>query len=251
RLTASSIVMDLSGIVAPIPSIHVVDPQKAKPSTWLVPRLTWRGRPAERSLPEHGQGGRMADTGGQFYSVVTGGASGIGTAVAVALRERVHMVTVLDVRTGTAPGIYYESTDLTDEAAVSEAFDRATERSGRITNLVACAGIRGEFQPALDLEVEQMRRVLEVNILGTFIPARGMVRRLHGKQGSVVALSSTTSYGGWKNQADYGTSKAAVRSLVEHLAIVWAQIGVRVNAVAPGHTLTPMVQSMVGEGYDL
>src|SRR5699024_8770305 len=91
----------------------------------------------------------------------------------------------------------------------------------------------------------------EVNILGTFIPAREMVRRLHGKQGSVVALSSTTSYGGWKNQADYGTSKAAVRSLVEHLAIEWAPIGVRVNAVAPGHTLTPMVQSMVEEGYDL
>lgn len=185
------------------------------------------------------------------HSVITGGASGIGEAVAAALAQRGHRVSVFDMSVGEAAGVHFEQVDLTDEAAVSAAFERVVERSGRVTNLVTSAGIRGEYLPALELDVEQTRRVLDVNILGTFIPAREMVRRLNGEPGSIVALSSTTAYGGWPQQADYGTSKAAVRSLVEHLAIEWAPLAVRVNAVAPGHTLTPLVQSMVGEGFDL
>lgn len=64
-------------------------------------------------------------------------------------------------------------------------------------------------------------------------------------------VSSTTAYGGWVNQSDYGPAKAAVRQLTANLAIEWAPLGVRVNAVAPGHTLTPMVRDLVESGYDL
>ncbi|QTV79074.1 SDR family NAD(P)-dependent oxidoreductase [Microbacterium sp. NIBRBAC000506063] len=56
---------------------------------------------------------------------------------------------------------------------------------------------------------------------------------------------------GWANQTDYGPAKAAERQLMENLAIEWAPLGVRVNAVAPGHTLTPMVEDMRQRGYDL
>src|SRR5699024_9529519 len=72
-----------------------------------------------------------------------------------------------------------------------------------------------------------------------------------GLSGSVVTISSTTSYGGWANQADYGVAKAAVRQLTQNLAIEWAPYDIRVNSVAPGHTLTPMVQEMIDEGYDV
>lgn len=185
------------------------------------------------------------------HSVVTGGSSGIGAAVVSALGELGHRVTVLDLAAGTAADVHYETVDLTDLTAVTAALDRAIDRNGGVTNLVTSAGIRGEYVPALDLDLDHTRRVFEVNILGTLIPAREVVRRLEGQPGSIVALSSTTAYGGWANQADYGTSKAAVRSLVAHLAIEWAPLAVRVNAIAPGHTLTPMVESMVAEGYDL
>ena len=64
---------------------------------------------------------------------------------------------------------------------------------------------------------------------------------------ATVTLSSTTAYRGWANQSDYGVAKAAVRQLTENLAIEWAGLGIRVNSVAPGHTLNPMVQEMIDQ----
>lgn len=182
---------------------------------------------------------------------MTGGASGIGAAVVAALGLRGVPVTVFDLAVHPDPAVPSIAVDLVDEAAVVAAVEWASSERGPITGLVASAGVRGGFVPALELDLAAMRRVLDVNILGTFVPAREVVRRLDGRRASIVAISSTTAYGGWSKQADYGTSKAAVRQLVENLAIEWAPLGVRVNAVAPGHTLTAMVQSLVDTGYDL
>ena len=98
-----------------------------------------------------------------------------------------------------------------------------------------------------------MRRVLDVHVLGTLLTARAVARRIAavGGGGSVVTISSTTAYRGWVAQSDYGVVKAAVRQLTENLAIEWAPLQIRVNSVAPGHTLTPMVQEMIDEGYDV
>ncbi len=185
------------------------------------------------------------------HAIVTGGSSGIGAAVVAELLGRGIAVTVLDIQAGADPRASEELVDLVDEVAVGAALDRAAERHGVATALVACAGIRGQYVSALDLDLDKLRRVLEVNIIGTLVPAREFVRRLGGRPGSVVAVSSTTAYGGWPNQADYGPSKAAVGGLVRTLAIEWAELGVRVNAVAPAHTMTPMVRDLVAHGYDL
>lgn len=187
----------------------------------------------------------------QAHAVVTGGSSGIGAAVVDELLTRGMCVSVLDLESGSVPGVRYEQVDLTHEEGVIRALTTVAAQHGPVTHLVTAAGIRGEFVPSLDLDIAHVRRVLEVNVLGTLIPARETVRKLPGRGGSIVMISSTTAYGGWENQADYGTSKAAIRSLVEHLAVEWAPLGVRVNAVAPGHTLTPMVEELVNEGYDL
>lgn len=183
--------------------------------------------------------------------IVTGGSSGIGEAAVRLLRSRGVWVSVFDLEQSAEFGVDTHIVNVADEKAVVTALKEAVRLRGPVTGLVASAGIRGEFMPALDLDIEQVRRVLEINVLGTLIPAREMVRLLGGAPASIVALSSTTAYGGWPKQADYGTSKAAVANLVEHLAVEWAPLNVRVNAVAPGHTLTPMVQEMVAGGYDL
>jgi NAD(P)-dependent dehydrogenase (short-subunit alcohol dehydrogenase family) len=188
---------------------------------------------------------------GPSHVVVTGGSSGIGAAVTRLLLERSLKVTVFDLQPPSDSDAAFERVDVSDEAAVVAAMDAAELRSGVVTGLVSCHGIRGEFVPALELDLAVTRRVLEVHVLGTLSVSREMVRRLAGRAASIVTISSTTSYGGWANQSDYGVAKAAIRQLTSNLSIEWAPIAVRVNSVAPGFTLTPMVQQMIDDGYPI
>lgn len=193
----------------------------------------------------------MTDTK-HMHAVVTGGAGGIGAATIETLLQGGHAVTSFDLRPHPDPRVHSEIVDITDETAISAAVDRASEAQGRITGLVASHGIRGAYIPALEMDAEQVRRLYDIHVVGAFLVSREVVKRLDGNHGSIVLISSTTAYGGWKNQVDYGPAKAAERQLMENLAIEWAHLGVRVNAVAPGHTLTPMVADLVtSEGYDL
>lgn len=189
------------------------------------------------------------------HAVVTGGASGIGEAVVSRLLHRGLSVTVLDLAESTATheALRHSSLDVTDTGAVRRAMDEARDAFGPVTRLVTSHGIRGAYVPALEIDALQMRRVLDVHVIGTHLVASEMVRHVQeaGVEGSVVTISSTTAYGGWANQADYGAAKAAVRQLTQNLAIEWAPLGIRVNSVAPGHTLTPMVQQMIHQGYDV
>ncbi|MGV9193834.1 SDR family NAD(P)-dependent oxidoreductase [Microbacterium sp. MC2] len=184
------------------------------------------------------------------HVVVTGGASGIGDAVVALLLARGIEVTVFDLVENPRPNVRTMLVDVRDEAAVEEALTVASD-CARVRGLVACHGIRGAFVPALDIELDNLRQLYDIHVVGTLAVARAMVRRLEGREGAIVLVSSTTAYRGWANQTDYGTAKAAVRQLMENLAVEWAPLGVRVNAVAPGHTRTPMVEDMVSRGYDL
>ncbi|MBN6191981.1 MULTISPECIES: SDR family NAD(P)-dependent oxidoreductase [Microbacterium] len=195
-------------------------------------------------MPEQAQD-RPAD-----HVVVTGGASGIGDAVVRLLRERGLTVTVFDLSPSAHDDVSSEAVDLRDEAAVEAAMERAWQRAP-VGGVVVCHGIRGAYMPALEIGLDRLRLLYDVHVVGALAVSRALVRRLDGEPGSIVMVSSTTAYRGWANQADYGPAKAAERQLMENLAVEWAPLGVRVNAVAPGHTLTPMVQELVAGGYDL
>lgn len=195
------------------------------------------------------------------HAVVTGGASGIGAAVVERLRARGVDCTVLDLHAPVTPstdeGVLELAADATDEAAVDAAIAAATEHFGPVTHAVLSHGIRGSFVPALEMDVASMRRLLDIHVVGTFVVAKAIVTRLTDggtkpTQGaSIVTVSSTTAIGGWAQQADYGTAKAGVAQLSQNLAIEWAPLGVRVNSVAPGMTLTPMVRDLIAGGYDV
>lgn len=184
------------------------------------------------------------------HTIVTGGASGIGAAVVELLLEGGHRVTVLDMQPSDRDGVESELADVRDEAAVEAAVENAARRAP-VTGLVVCHGIRGAYVPALDLDLDFMRRLYDIHVVGALAVSREFVRQLDGAPGSIVLISSTTAYRGWANQVDYGPAKAAERQLMENLAVEWAPLGVRVNAVAPGHTLTPMVEDLASTGYDL
>ncbi|WP_084518036.1 SDR family NAD(P)-dependent oxidoreductase [Microtetraspora niveoalba] len=201
------------------------------------------------------------------HAVVTGGGSGIGLAVVRRLINRGLAVTILDIRaTATNVDDLPEGTlqafdvDVTREPDVRAALATAARTAGAPTRLVTSHGIRGQYKPALELDLDAYRRVLDVHLVGTLVAARALVAGLpedgarsgdRPERGSIVTVSSTTAYRGWADQADYGAAKAAVMQLTQNLAIEWAPLGIRVNSVAPGHTLTPMVQEMIDQGYDV
>lgn len=190
----------------------------------------------------------------EHHAVVTGGASGIGAAVVERFVDRGLRVSVFDLGepASARAGVDYYRVDVTDRSAVESALARASAQSPAPDVLVTSHGIRGAFVPALELDPEHLRRLFDIHVMGTFLVASAFARPLldAGANGSIVTISSTTAYGGWHRQADYGTAKAAVRQLTANLAVEWAPL-IRVTSVAPGHTRTPMVQDMIDNGYDI
>jgi NAD(P)-dependent dehydrogenase (short-subunit alcohol dehydrogenase family) len=164
-------------------------------------------------------------------ALVTGGASGLGAAVAVRLRADGLTVTTLDLHGGDV------SADVTDEATLQ----RVAQEVGPIDVLVNSAGIVGPNKPLLDTTPEEWRRVLDVNVLGTvntmrmFVP--GMASRGWGR---VVNIASMAGKDGNPNLSIYSASKAAVIGLTKSAGKELATTGVLVNAIAPAVIATPM-----------
>jgi NAD(P)-dependent dehydrogenase (short-subunit alcohol dehydrogenase family) len=183
--------------------------------------------------------------------IVTGGSRGIGAAVCRLAAEQGHSVVINhasggpaadEVRAGiaaTGGTAVTVAADVSDEAGVRRLFDAAAEL-GEVTGLVANAGITGNTPGRLDeQDVDVVRRVLEVNVLGVFLCAREAVLRMStrygGRGGAIVTVSSTAAGRGSPGEwVHYAASKAAVDSLTHGLAQEVAAEGIRVNAVAPG-----------------
>ena len=179
-------------------------------------------------------------------AVVTGGASGIGRAIAEVLAEGGARVTVADrdraraEATAAALGGEVIALDVTDPCAVEAAAARYAE-GGAADILVNNAGIVHNA-PSLDVDLADWRRVIDVNLHGVFHTARAFGRAMVAAgRGSVVNISSicgeVTVHP--QPQAAYNAAKAGVNLLTKSLAVEWAG-KVRVNAVAPGYTATEL-----------
>lgn len=189
-------------------------------------------------------------------AIVSGGSSGIGRAIAlrfaaegiaVTLIARDHqraaqVVSEISSAGGCARAAY---ADVRDALAVDGVVEETLGRHGRLDFMVCSAGI-GEARPFLEYRVEDWRRVLEVNLTGTFLcgqsAARWMIKR--GQQGSIINLSSISGLRASTGRAAYGASKAAVIALTRQMAVELAPHGIRVNALAPGPVDTAMVKTM-------
>lgn len=181
---------------------------------------------------------------------VTGGASGIGLAIAEAALGEGWRVAVADrdaaalerARGRLDPArAAFTALDVTDEDAV-ENWVAGVAASGRLTGAVAAAGVAADL-PALDTPVDLFRRILEVNVTGTFLLARSAARAMRdsGGGGAVLLISSVSGLRGAKGRAAYGASKAAVVNLAQVMALEGAAHGIRVNALCPGPVETPLV----------
>src|SRR5262249_41112771 len=125
--------------------------------------------------------------------------------------------------------------DVAVEADVETFFDRAEAALGPVTGLVSNAGIAGPKTTVADMPVDRMKQMFDVNVLGAFLCARAAVRRMAGRGGVIVNVSSRAAQLGSPGEyVDYAASKAAVDTLTVGLAKETADQGIRVNAVRPG-----------------
>src|SRR5262249_36641344 len=126
-------------------------------------------------------------------------------------------------------------TDVADEEAVDESADAVLEAFGRVDVLVNNAGI-APVGPLLEFPLPDLRRVLDVNVLGTFLCCRAFGAHMVAQhQGAIINMASVAGLGGETELSAYCASKGAVLAFTRALAVEWARHGVRVNAVAPGY----------------
>jgi NAD(P)-dependent dehydrogenase (short-subunit alcohol dehydrogenase family) len=181
---------------------------------------------------------------------VTGGAGGIGRAAALRLAEEGAAVAVADRDTergretvellaakGHDAAEFYEL-DVTDEEHWKRAADAALARFGRIDTLVNNAG-RYLIRALTDTTVADWDLIMNVNAKGVFLGLRTFAPIIAaGGGGSIVNMSSTTALSGILDRTAYSASKAAVRVMSRCVAVEYASVGVRVNAVFPGFVRT-------------
>jgi len=171
-----------------------------------------------------------------MIAVVTGGASGIGKATANRLRATKADVIVWDLTGGDI------DCDISDPDAVSAALEQTVASHGTPDRLVACAGI-GASGLLLEQTPADWRRVIDTNLTGTWLTMRAVAQAMvdAGNGGSIVAVSSISGTLADRDMGAYCVSKAGIDMLVRVAAAEWGAHGIRVNAVGPGVTRTPML----------
>ncbi len=176
------------------------------------------------------------------HALVTGGAGGIGSGVADKLLENGWEVTITGIseaelsRSPERPGLKKILLDVTDQQAV----DRRLAGFEKLDGLVNCAGI---LMKTAEFDIENFRKVVEVNLTGTMRMCVASHPLLAKSGGSIVNIASMYSYFGGPHAPAYTASKGGVAQLTKSLAVAWAADGIRVNAVAPGWIETSMTDS--------
>ena len=179
--------------------------------------------------------GRLDDT----VAVVTGAASGIGSACADRLVEEGATVVTLDV-TGAVDHLV----DVRDEAAMEAAFTSVVGDHGRLDAVVNAAGVAGGG-PIHLLDGDEWDRVVDVNLKGTFlVDKHSAIHMLAQGHGSIVNIASIEGLEGTEGGSAYNASKGGVVLLTKSIAIDYGRRGIRVNCICPGGVDTPLLRSI-------
>jgi NAD(P)-dependent dehydrogenase (short-subunit alcohol dehydrogenase family) len=197
-------------------------------------------------------------------AIVTGGAQGIGAAVAIALASEGANVVVSDIN---EPGIRPVSDtinslgagsclalacDVSDERQVEAMLRRTVEQFGQLDVLVNTAAWLDPAGPVVDLPVDRFQHALDTNLTGVFLCCKHALKvMIAAGKGAIVNVSSINGLRGFPNRASYGASKAAVVNLTETIARECAEQGIRVNAVCPSGVDTPRMPQLMANLAEL
>ena len=193
-----------------------------------------------------------ADLAGK-RAIVTAGADGIGRAIAgtlMAAGARVHICDVDEARIAAAcaslPGLGATLADVADAVAVDRLFDEALGAMGGLDILVNNAGIAGPVGPVDEIDPEDWRRCIAVDLDGPFLCARRAVPAIRDAGGgSIVNISSTAGLFGFPNRSPYAAAKWGVIGFTKTLAMEQGPHGIRVNAICPGSVSGPRIDSVI------
>jgi 3-oxoacyl-[acyl-carrier protein] reductase len=182
--------------------------------------------------------------------VVVGAGQGIGKAVAERFAARGDRIVAADLVESKANMVATliagrgAGVDVTDEASVAQLFDTVIEQEGRLDVVVSTAGILRFGTNLLNVALSEWEEVVRVNLTGGFLCAREAARRMAPHSGaSIVIVSSGAGTIANQNQVAYNSSKAGLSHFIRSAAMDLADLGIRVNGIAPGPIATPMTDA--------
>ena len=192
-----------------------------------------------------------------YVVLITGGASGLGLAAAHGFAKEGATIVIADLQEAAAKSIAQQlgsqhlglACDVADEAQVNHVVDTVIKKYGRVDVLINCAGIADRVKPTVEQDMMHFRRLLDIHLTGTYMMTKACaVHMLKQGKGNVINISSIAGVIGLTYRNAYSAAKAGISMITRTLGCEWGAAGIRVNAIAPGYILTPLVQAIVDEG---
>lgn len=190
--------------------------------------------------------------------LVTGGGSGLGLAAARRFAQGGARVVINDLRADAAVAAAAQlgalhlgvGGDVSSEADVKAFVEQALRLTGRIDILVNNAGVPDSFTPTVEQDLAHWRRLIDIHLTGTYLVSKTVAPHMiaAGEGGAIVNLNSIAGVVGLPVRTAYSAAKAGIGMLTRVLGCEWGVHRIRVNAVAPGYIITPLLERLLADG---